>query len=350
MGSRRPPPKDHPPMATVTCPSCGLPRAPDLIDAAACPVCGTVGSVPAAVEVPPDPAGASPMPAAGVAETGGLRPPPAEARSRPVAGPVFGFAAGLAVGVGGVLGWQNLPATGVGTVAPGEVPAANPEAESGGSRPRFAVAPMPREVVVRAAPPVKPPGDVSPPLAGSDDPIAEADPPPGPVAKPDPGRPAALTLDNPDGTSNPYVRPGSTLVLRGRVKKLVVGGLDGGAVLDCSELDAAEVVVSGPVGGGSRLTVRAPNGRVTVPARIDGRAAVGGGAAVEVVAKEVGLHGRVDGAGTRVAVRLTDGGTLTFAEVDGPARLEYAADRPGGPEPRVIAGRVGAGAVVRKVE
>ena len=226
---------------------------------------------------------------------------------------------------------------------------------------------MPREVAARAAAPAEP-GGSRPPLAQTDDPLAKRDPPADVFAKPDPRRPAALRLDNPDGTASPHVRPGSTLVLRGRVKKLVVSGLDGGAVLDCAELDAAEVVVVGPVGGGSRLVVRAPNGRVTVLARVDGKSkltvhapgasvrfdspggSVGGGAAVEVVAKEVGLHGRVDGAGTRVGVRLTVEGTLTFAEVDGPARVEYGPADRGGPEPRLIAGRVGPGAVVRKTD
>ena len=327
-------------MATVTCPSCGLPRAPDLIDTAACPVCGTVGAVPEAVQLTPVSEGPRP-PHAAEAGTGGSHPPLAKTHGR-VAGHFLGFAAGLVVGVGGVLGWQNLPATGAGTVVSSEPAPAHPEPDSGAAPTRSApvVAPMPREVVARAAAPTSQPG-------GSRPPLAKLEPPAEAFAKPAPGRPAGLTLDNPDGTSSPHVRPGSTLVLRGRVKKLVVSGLDGGAVLDCSALDAAEVWVVGPVAGGSRLAVRAPTGRVTFEAE---RGTIGGGAAVEVVAREVGIHGRVDGAGTRVAVRLTEPGALTVAEVDGPARVEYAADRPGGPAPRIILGKVGAQAVVKKVD
>jgi hypothetical protein len=332
-------------MATVTCPSCGLPRAPDLIDAAACPVCGTVGAEPGAAGPANGPGGSHP-PLAEEVSAAVAPGRPAGGRSPAAAVGLVGFVVGLAAGVGGTVGWQNAaPRLAPPPQAAGPDTALGPGTRVGSPVAVIpgppAVAPMPREVTARAAPPVTPPGGGSPPPAREGDPPAEAFP--GPV----PGRPAALTLDNPDGTSSPHVRPGGTLVLRGKVKKLVVSGLDGGAVLDCSALDAAEVVVVGPVFGRSRLAVRAPAGRVTFVAD---KGTVGGGAAVEVVAKEVGLHGRVDGAGTRVAVRLADGGTLTFAEVDGPARLEYAAHPPGGPEPRVIAGRVGAGAVVRKVD
>lgn len=324
-------------MATVTCPSCGLPRAPDLIDSAACPVCGTVGTLPEAIEVPlaADPPA---LPAAATVEPPGPQPPPAKS-----AGLAVGLGVGLAVGVGVGVGltaalrhpvyypqYVHLPAPTPGTPGIGVMNGVRIGAENGvrvGPELR-PVAPMPREAVALAA---VPPGGSRPPLTKTE--------------------PATLTLDNPDGTSSPYVRPGGTLVLRGKVKKLVVSGLEGGATLDCSGLLSTEVVVIGPVVGGSRLTVRAPAGRVTfVPRENAVGGTIGGGSTVDVLAKEVGLHARIDGAGTRVAVRLTEAGALTFAEVDGPARLEYAAEPRGGPEPKVIAGRVGTGAVVRKVD
>lgn len=339
-------------MATVTCPSCGLPRAPDLIDAAACPVCGTVGTGSPAPPVP-DAAGLHPPPAEAVTETGGLHPPLARTPST-VAGPALGFAAGVMVGTGGLLGWQNLP--------PADRPAPEPPAvaeravaveqpKTGNTRPAVAVAPVPREVVARAAAPADRPGGLRQPPAGNTDPVAWVNEPPAKPAEVVPGEPAALVLDNPDGTSSPYVRPGGTLVLRGRVGKLVVSGLDGGAVLDCSALDAAEVVVTAPVGSGSRLLARCPNGRVTfIPPGGTAGGTIGGGAVVEVEAREVGFHARIDGDGTRVKVRLTAPGVLTLAEVDDPARVEYGPANPGGPDPKVIPGRVGPGAVVRKVD
>ena len=340
-------------MATVTCPSCGLPRAPDLIDAAACPVCGSVGGVAEVAPPVSDSLGASTPSATEPHETGGLRPPLAPSSGR-VAGPAFGFAAGVAVGVGGLLGWQNLPTAARPAQEPpavAERPVAVEQPKTGSPRPAVAVAPVPREVVARAAAPADRPGGLRQPSAGNTDPVAWVNEPPARPAEAVPGEPAALVLDNPDGTSSPYVRPGGTLILRGRVGKLVVSGLDGGAVLDCSALDAAEVVVTAPVGGGSRLLARCPTGRVTfIPPGGTAGGAIGGGAVVELEAREVGFHARIDGDGTRVKVRLTDPGVLTLGEVNGPARVEYGRANPGGPEPKVIPGRVGPGAVVRKVE
>ena len=43
---------------------------------------------------------------------------------------------------------------------------------------------------------------------------------------------------------------------------MIVRDLDAGAVLDCSELEAEEVLVIGKIDGGSRLTLRAPGGSI----------------------------------------------------------------------------------------
>lgn len=322
--------------ATVPCHACGLPRAADLVDTAACPVCGTVGPPPVADEVP-EPGGGGPPATAPEVPRPALAP--AWVPFTGLVGSVVGFLFGVVVGAAGLHYWQ--------TTASRPGPADRTADGTAGSRPPLAqeVAPMPREVVARGATPAESGG--SPGFASPASPETGGPRPPPAQTPPTDTGPAAMTLDNPDGTASPHVRPGGSLTLRGRVKRLVVSGLEAGAVLDCSALDAAEVWVVGPVGGGSRLAVRSADGRVTFEAD---KGTIGGGSAVEVVAREVGLHGRIDGAGTRVRVRLTGDGSLAFAAVDGPARLEYGRSQPGGPEPTVRRGKEGNGAVVTRVE
>jgi hypothetical protein len=178
-----------------------------------------------------------------------------------------------------------------------------------------------------------------------------------------------VTLDNP-AVAEPNVLPGGHLVLRGKVRVLRVAGLEAGAVLDASDLEADEVIVNGKIDGGSRLWVKAPNGRVTFRARIDGRSRVGvnapggwvafspeaadgakidGGAQVSITGKAVRLDGTIGGSGTKVSVSITAGGSLVFRELVGPSRLEYGTADPDDPEPSVTAGRVAPPAVLKKV-
>ena len=375
-------------MATTPCPTCGLPRAEDLIGEAACPVCGEIGPLPLANDLPdildrdeleeaePEddrpwviderlrPAGAPPPSVASPS-------PNAPRGSRLAAGVLLGFLVGVPVGVGGVVGWeayQNgalpdwfaLPSpreTLTDTHAPSPT---GPE-----------LAPPPREVV--RVPPVAPPN----PTPGTN----EAPPPPEPappeLAPPNPfrpGAPPAMVLDNPDGESRPVVRPGGKLVLRGKVKLLRVSGLEGGAVLDCSELEAEAVVVAGRIDGGSHLYVWSPAGSVTFTAPVVGGSTVrvaapggtvtfarsdrrrgdggtiDGGATVAVKASTVAFRERIAGDGTRVAATLTNPARLSFAGVEGTARLEYAKADPDGPEPEVEEGRVTGLAKVTRVE
>jgi hypothetical protein len=101
------------------------------------------------------------------------------------------------------------------------------------------------------------------------------------------------------------------------------------------------------------VLVRAPGGKVLFEMPTDGAAdgsKIDGGSAVDVTAREVAFHGRIAGAGTKVAATLTAGGALAFAEVDGPARLEYGKADPDDIDPDVVRGRVGPAAVVRKVD
>jgi hypothetical protein len=294
-------------------------------------------------------------------------------------GGLVGFVAGAATGVFGLLGWQAAFPPGsargpqsvvqAGRTEPPREPDSQPDTGP-------ALAPTPREVATRTAsaapadpqPGVTPPQPPAPPAPGG----VQPEPiPPNPFR---PAAPLAMRLDNPDGESTPMIKPGGNMVLRGRVKVLRVPGLESGAVLDASELEAEEVIVAGKIDGGSRLWVKAPNGRVTFLGRIDGRATVDvqapggmvtfanpttvardgskidGGAVAEVTAKVVEFHGRITGDGTRVVATLTAGGRLAFAEIDGLARLEYRKADPDDPDPSVIRGTVRAPAVVTRAD
>jgi hypothetical protein len=158
------------------------------------------------------------------------------------------------------------------------------------------------------------------------------------------------------------------------VKVLRISGLEAGAFLDCSELEASEVEVVGKIDGGSRLSVRATGGRVTFRAKVDGKsrvdihapggtvgfegstnptregAKIEGGSTVSVLARAIRFHDQIGGIKTRVAVTLTAGGSLSFAAIDGPSRLEFTKADPDDPEPVVSRGKVGAPAVVARVE
>jgi len=71
---------------------------------------------------------------------------------------------------------------------------------------------------------------------------------------------------------------------------------------------------------------------------------------VDLLAAKVSFRGRIAGAGTKVSVTLTAGGALGFAEIEGPARLEYGKADPDDPALTVVPGKVRGPAVVRKVE
>ncbi|QDU22995.1 hypothetical protein [Urbifossiella limnaea] len=289
-------------MSMTNCPSCGLPRADELLAVAPCPLCGADGH-PVAVEAPPPP----PEPVA-------APPPPAAASSHFGLGLVIGLLLGTALGAGVVLGWPARP---------------SPEPDT----------------VAAAAPPADTPP--LPPTPKSPDAPAVA-PPTVPTAKdkPNPFRPTGptpLVLDNPDGETRPVVRPGGHLVLAGQVKRLVVPGLKAGAVLDASQLSAAEVEVTGPIDGGARLVARAPGGTVVFRATVDG------GSVVDVVGRQVTFDAPVGGANTRVTVALTSGGELRVAALTGSARLQYRRATPADPPVRLSVGRVTPPAVVVEV-
>lgn len=294
-------------MPMTNCPSCGLPRADELLASTPCPLCGSDGLPPVADEPPP----AAPEPVAP------LPAPPVAAGSRFGLGLALGLALGFASGVGGALGWQSRPSP-------------TPDADA------VAAAPPAEEPPLPPAPAPKTP--TPPPIA----------PPTVPTAKdkPNPFRPtgpAPLVLDNPDGDTKSVVRPGGHLVLTGKVRRLVVPGLKAGAVLDASQLDAAEVVVEGPIDGGSRLVARTGSGTVSVRGRVEG------GSVVDVSGRLVSFEQPIGGVNTRVTVTLGSGGVVSYAAVGGSARLEYRRANPADPPVRPAGGAVTAPAVVVEV-
>lgn len=356
-------------MATVACPTCGLPRAKELLDTVACPLCGMLGRVtPASVAPEPvhDRAWVIPEP---------QRQPVAPVKSRFVSGSLFGFAAGIAVAFGGVLAWPAINAWIHSANANPEVVGNDPVVNPG--PPMVAVAPLPREVATAyrvSRPPIVPPTDeqrveLIPPQEA----IAAPAPEPAPRNPFRPEAPRALVLDRAQHYS-PRVAPGSTVTIRGWVKTLIVRDLEAGAVLDCAELEAQEVIVIGKVDGGSRLTLRAPGGSIIFRAKIDGAAKldlrapggtvtfetptgmgrdgskIDGGSSVDVTARAVSFLGRISGAGTKVAVTLTSNGSLAFTEIEGSARLEYTKTDPDDADPAISRGRIGGMATFTKVE
>ena len=345
-------------MATIACRSCGLPRAEELLNVVPCPVCGLRGDeavggtgIPACDDAEPmhDRAWVIPEP-----KNVPVSPEPAKSRF------LVGFLTGVAVALGGVFAWPFL----VGRAVP-DIGEPSTETPTQQLTREVALAPAPREVFtsLRIPAPSVPEVIAKP---------AEM-PEPAPRNPFRPEAPRAIVLDRAQHYS-PNVPPGSTVTVRGWVKTLIVKDLEGGAVLDCSALEAEQVIVIGKIEGGSRLAVRAPGGTVAFRSKIDGRSQVivrapggtvtfetptgmgrdgsriDGGSEVDIQAKAVGFRGLIAGAKTKVNVTLSAGGTLAFAEIDGTARLEYSKLDPDDAKPQVVKGRIGAMAIVKKVE
>ena len=329
-------------MATIPCPACGLPRAEDLFGVVACPLCGHAGVL-APVREPAETI-SRPIAAPPRTEPEGSHAPLVRTGSRLAVGVALGFFVGTAAGSGGVFAWQTyrdrLPNAGAvaGANRPPPTCPVTPHCHSFPRRRRCRLAARSPRRATRHHPARNRPRCRGQ-RAGRGRPRAAT----GPAEPVPPGRPAGHAGRGRRSTARSS-NPAGRLTVRGSVKRLVVNNLDNGAVLDCSELEAREVIVVGKIDGRSRLAVSAPGGTVTF------RATVGGGAAVNAKARAVEFRGRIDGAGTKVAVTLTAGGTLAFAEIDGPARLEYATADPADPAPVVARGKVGGQAVFTKVE
>jgi hypothetical protein len=352
-------------MATVACPGCGLPRAEGEVGATPCPVCH---AAPSAVEAPraakqveADPTDALPADASEL-----YAPAPKPARKGTRAGGsrllavALAFLLGALCGVGGVLGVQaiNRPAPQPRGPEVAELPKL--DAPAAPQKPAVpAVAPMPREVVARPVPKLDP-------VAVGEFQLPDPLPPPGVVV--------THTVNKPDDVYPiPTMKKGEHIVLKGKVKTLRVHGLDAGAVLDASGLEASVVTVTGKIDNRSTLKLKAPNGAVQLTAKVTGQSVVeinapggevkfllpttekregskiDGGSAVAVTARWIEFKGDITGNNTKVAVTLSRNAILKVASVGGRATVEYRA-QPGGLSPDVIVGDVARTALFRKVQ
>jgi hypothetical protein len=154
---------------------------------------------------------------------------------------------------------------------------------------------------------------------------------------------------------------GQRLRLVGTARRLTVEGLADGSLLDATGLTVQEVIFLGRVADGSTALVRTDGGvlfrsgidgrsRVAVEARFVGfvtpttktkpGSKIDGGAEVTIAARGVFFGGAIDGEGTRVDVTLGPPGGLSFAALDGAARLVYRTSRADDPPPSVSRGTV----------
>ncbi|VTT97443.1 unnamed protein product [Gemmataceae bacterium] len=345
-------------MSMTACPGCGLPRAEDQL-ARPCPVCdagpGAVAVAPPVARPPSAPDPTKNLPA----DVSAMNRAAASAEGFPA---WFRWAVVFAVGVGtgaaGVFAWQANRAhapTELAQVTPNESRPLPPLPSVSGRR--VEVAPVPHEPTAAPEPePEPPPPEPRPPVAAPDKTIV-------------------IELNLPNGTYHlPFaMKKGERVVLKGKVNSFRARGLDGGAVLDASGLEAAQVYIGGKIDNGSTLKVNAPNGTVTFAAAVGGKSkveiaapggdvtfsapttparpgsAIDGGSTVTIAARTTDLRGDVNGSATRVSVSLPRNGTLKAVAVRGTATVEYrVADGKGTPD--VSAGFVSPAATFKKVE
>lgn len=360
-------------MATVACPGCGLPRVESELDTKPCPVCAAAPAAPATPRTKPkpkDPTDGLPADASELYAPGA--PSPIRAVSHSHAGGsklVFGavaFLLGTLCGVGGVLGVQALDRS--------EPKFNEPEVVAKPTdTPAIPLALGPRLPEVAPMPHEPAPKLVEPEL----DPDPELGPNVKQIRPPLPGHVETHEFNEPmDVYSVPVLKKGEHVVLKGKekVKALRVHGLDAGAVLDASELDAAVITVTGRIDNGAKLKLNAPNGTVHISGKIDNKsdvtiAAPGGevkfmvetrpnregskvdnGSTVAVTARVVEFKGDITGTGTRVSIVLTRNAWLKVAQVNGRAVVEYKPQVAGWSPPDVIVGPVAPGATFRKIE
>lgn len=149
---------------------------------------------------------------------------------------------------------------------------------------------------------------------------------------------------------------GNTIKLVGKVSKLVVAGVDGGAMLDASELDVKTISFNGKIEGNAQIKVQSPNGTINFSKAIGGGArieahapggsvafaspgaTVSGGAKLKITGKSVWFHTRIDG-GSFVEVIVSKTGGLKFFELAGGSKIHYRGEKPDD-EARITPGRI----------
>jgi len=129
------------------------------------------------------------------------------------------------------------------------------------------------------------------------------------------------------------------LTLTGRVGLLRIGTVSGKAMLDASGLEAEEIIITGDLNGKAVVTLKAPNGTVTIGGHVEGFArltviATGGelvvprsgrldgDAEVTVVARDVDVKGKMSGH-AQLIVTLTGGGTAAIGPMEEKASVVY---------------------------
>jgi len=196
-------------------------------------------------------------------------------------------------------------------------------------------------------------------------PSAQPAPPPAAEAKSDvpPVLPREIVvtgtvrrIDGPQGEYSLEPLNGGTQVrLRGKVKRLRIGSLNGESVLEAETLEAQEVIFTGAINGNARARVNTPNGSVEFRAPINGQPRLGvvapngkvtfaksaggkagadidGEAKITIRAKEVDFQCPINGE-TSVSVVLSSGGKMRFTEMGGRSLLLYRKADAGDPDP-----------------
>ncbi len=356
-------------MSMIPCPGCGLPRVADQIDTVPCPVCA-VSPTPAAPSpvakkkpTAPDPTAGLPSDVSELQKT-----PAAKAGGSSFFAWAAVFALGVGTGVGSLLGWQAaFPPT-----PRDEHPdTARNEPPSPSLPPvkQFALAPMPHEP--RRLPEPQQPQPPTQPVVEPPQPQPE----PKPAPKPEQLVGAdVFELNQPDAVHTlPLMRKGERVVLKGKVKTLRIAGLDAGAILDASKLEADTIHISGKIDGRSVLRLYAPAGVVTFAAGVAGKstveisapggtvtfstpttpgrpgASIDAGSVVTIIGRVVDLRGEVNGVDTKVTVNLPRAGSLKVAAVRGIATVEYRV-AVGDGMPEVTVGNVSPTATFKKID
>jgi len=382
----------------VLCPKCRFPLSHDESRCGTCPLCGgALEGVAAAQSAPAE------------------SPPPVDERitgvprSRSVA--PFAWAAvvlaGLALGGGGLyyLLSAGIPFLLGDSEPPAAKAIAEPKEDDGvAAAPIATVAPAPQKVPEPPQPPEaprpepaarEPPAPASPPARLPEQPPApppgtkrpeppRAEPPPAPVEARRESPPEApretvrgnvRTIENPAGEyALEALNAGAQVRLRGKVKTLRIGPVNGESTLDASGLEVRQVILVGEINGGSTVKLEAQDGSVEFRGAVNGRskvdvdapggkvtflkapgagqagAEISGDSKITIRAKDVDFQCPIGGSETRVTVVLTRGGSLRFTEIGGRSRLLYRRAELKDPEPIVTRGTIRGQAEVKKAE
>jgi hypothetical protein len=301
-------------MLLSACPKCAMPRAEADIAKGACPLCGYVvgQSLVEYVDEPP--------PVVVIPEAAPVAPPQQKRPPRVVA-----VVSLTAIGLGFLAGRFTSPVktVEVKSTVPVEVvkylPAPAPAPEPPPAPPE--VAPFPREVEAVAIVPVKPVEVL-------------------------PGGVQLIRLNRPEEVyTMERIGEGNSFKLVGKVAKLVVSGVDGGATLDASELEVKTVSFNGKIEGNARIKVNSPNGNISFSKAIGGGAqievnasggtvtfwmpgaTISGGAKLRVTGKSIWFHSRIDG-GSFIDVTVSKAGGLRFIELADGSKIHYRGEKP----------------------